>query len=102
MITLNIKYEDGSHYWTEYFNEMDRCEKWLAEEKTRPYWNEKFTVEIIEEKPKEKSEKEKAEEAAKIEAKKSRKAALKKLAGKNLSAEEIQQAVALILAELVD
>lgn len=47
MITLNITYADGKHYWTEYFNSMDECTKWLSEEETRPYWQKDFVTEII-------------------------------------------------------
>lgn len=55
MVTLTIKYSDGSMYWQMFFNTMNECNKWLNEEKTRPYWNntksgigkEIWTTEII-------------------------------------------------------
>lgn len=43
MIKLEIKYADGSLYWKEHFNSQADCDKWLAEEKTRPYWKPEFT-----------------------------------------------------------
>lgn len=45
---LEIKREDGSTHWTEYFNNNDDALIWEAEERTRPYWNESFTVLISE------------------------------------------------------
>ena len=43
MIKLEIKKEDGSLYWKEHFNNQSDCDKWLDEEKTRPYWDSGFT-----------------------------------------------------------
>lgn len=51
MITLTIKKQDGSVYWKEHFNKLDDCDKWLAEEKTRPYWDETYTHEILDKTP---------------------------------------------------
>lgn len=48
MITLSIKTGKGAIYGTEYFNDRASCDKWLALEKTRPYWKKDFTTEIIE------------------------------------------------------
>lgn len=45
---LNIYNEDGSLYWKEHFNNEKDLEKWLEEEKTRPYWNQKFKIDIQE------------------------------------------------------
>lgn len=45
---LNIYNEDGSLYWKEHFNDEKDLEKWLEEEKTRPYWNQKFKIDIQE------------------------------------------------------
>jgi hypothetical protein len=39
MIKLEIKKPDGSIYWTEHFNNQADGDKWLAEEKTRKYWD---------------------------------------------------------------
>ena len=46
MITLTILKEDGSFYWREYFNTRQEAQKWLAKEKTRPYWEKTYTDEI--------------------------------------------------------
>jgi hypothetical protein len=43
---LNIYNEDGSLYWKEHFNRQEDLDKWLEEEKTRPYWNKNFVTEI--------------------------------------------------------
>lgn len=44
---LTIKKPDGSHYWTEHFNEMVDLDRWLTEEKTRPYWDKGFIYEVV-------------------------------------------------------
>jgi hypothetical protein len=44
VVTLEIKKADGSSYWTEIFNTKAECDKWIAEEKTRTYWNPGFVV----------------------------------------------------------
>ena len=49
--TLEIKNADLSHYWTAYFNSQEECDKWLEEEKSRPYWKEDFIVEVIDTTP---------------------------------------------------
>ncbi len=46
---LDITNPDGTHYWTEFFNDKESADKWLEEEKTRPYWNVGNTYEILEE-----------------------------------------------------
>jgi hypothetical protein len=56
MITLTIKKSDGSIYWTEYFNDIDSCNAWLEEEKTRPYWDESFTSVMVQPNPPTKDE----------------------------------------------
>lgn len=38
MITLEIRRADGSHYWTERFDDLNSCSAWLVEEQSRPYW----------------------------------------------------------------
>jgi hypothetical protein len=45
---LHIYNEDGSLYWKEHFNNQEDLQKWLEEEKTRPYWNKNFKTEIQE------------------------------------------------------
>ncbi len=50
MISLTIRKQDNSIYWVERFNTIIDAEKWIAEEKTRPYWQnhnkERWTVTI--------------------------------------------------------
>ena len=46
MKTLKIFNADGSIYWTEHFNDQDSLDKWLEEEKTRPYWKEEYVCEV--------------------------------------------------------
>ena len=48
MITLTIRRQDQSTYWTEYFNDMASCNQWLKEEETRPYWDSTYSCEISE------------------------------------------------------
>lgn len=49
MITLTIKKKDGSDYWAPlYFNSQEECDKWLADEMTRSYWDADFSTEIVE------------------------------------------------------
>lgn len=49
--TLKITKANGEHYWTDYFNTIDDLNKWLDEEKTRPYWQQDFQIEIIDTTP---------------------------------------------------
>lgn len=51
MFILEIKKADGSSYWTEHFNDKESLDKWLAEEKTRPYWDKTFAETIIDMSP---------------------------------------------------
>jgi hypothetical protein len=46
MVKLTILKPDGSHYWCEHFNSRAECDKWLAQETTRPYWKVDFTYSI--------------------------------------------------------
>lgn len=46
-VKLIIKRADNSVYWTEHFNSQAECDKWLLEEKTRPYWDNSFIEEIV-------------------------------------------------------
>ena len=43
MIRLDIKNEDGSNYWSETFISQQGADNWLAEEKSRPYWDNSRT-----------------------------------------------------------
>ncbi len=47
-IKLEIKKKDNSPYWLEHFNDLESANKWIEEEKTRPYWDSEYTYEIIE------------------------------------------------------
>lgn len=47
MITLNIKRQDGSLYWSCPFPNRAAAESFLAEEGTRPYWKAEYTAEFI-------------------------------------------------------
>lgn len=51
MFKLIINHSDGSQYWQEYFNDRASCDRWLAEEKTRPYWKESFVCIIEDQSP---------------------------------------------------
>lgn len=44
IVTLVIKREDNSIYWTEHFNDQVTADKWLADEMTRPYWDKTWTA----------------------------------------------------------
>ena len=45
---LTIYREDGSVYWIENANDLSALERWLDEEKTRPYWEPTYTTAIEE------------------------------------------------------
>jgi len=46
MYKIEILKSDGSLYWKEQFNKQSEAEKWIAEEQTRPYYNQSFTYSI--------------------------------------------------------
>ncbi len=46
MIKLIISRIDSSIYWTEYFNDVNACDRWLSAEKTRPYWDSSYSMSI--------------------------------------------------------
>jgi len=62
MFKLTIFNPDLSVYWIEHFNTQAELDKWFAEEQTRPYWNRKFTHQIEDLTPPEKTSEEKAQE----------------------------------------
>lgn len=47
MFKLIINKKDGSPYWTEHFSTEEALNKWLAEDKTRKYWDPEYTTQII-------------------------------------------------------
>lgn len=47
MFKLTIKNADASVYWTQKFKTMALLNAWLDEEKTRSYWKQEFTTEIL-------------------------------------------------------
>lgn len=51
MFKLIIKKQDLSTYWQEYFNSLEELNSWLDEEKTRLYWLDSFSEEIIDLRP---------------------------------------------------
>lgn len=68
MITLTILKQDGSLYWTEYFNDMPKAQAWLAEEQSRSYWDKTYAANFIDNTPPEPTEVEKAQNEAKVAA----------------------------------
>jgi hypothetical protein len=100
MLKLEIKNADGSHYWTEHFNDLASAEKWYAEEQTRNYWKADRVAQFIDKTPPPPSKEEKDKEKAKEEDSRNRKSLLKMLAQKeDLTVAELKQAVELILRE---
>lgn len=51
MFKLIIKKQDDSIYWQEHFLSQELLQKWLDEEKTRPYWDNTYSEEIIDLRP---------------------------------------------------
>lgn len=51
MITLTITKANGDHYWTEYFNTQPACDQWLATERTRPYWDNTYICNSVDDTP---------------------------------------------------
>ena len=46
-VNLTIKKDDGAIYWKEQFNDQLSADKWIAQEKKRPYWNGAYVVETV-------------------------------------------------------
>lgn len=65
MFNLIIYKEDGSVYWSEYFDSRNELNKWLDVEKTRHYWDSKFTHQVIDNSP---TQQQKDDEQAAIDA----------------------------------
>ena len=100
MIKLEIKNADGSHYWTEHFNDLDSAKKWYSEEQTRKYWQKDRAAQFIDLTPPPLSKEEKDKKKAEEEESRNRKSLLKMLAQKeDLTVAELKQAVELILRE---
>lgn len=53
MYVVTIKNTDQSLYWKEEFYDKATGDKWLNEEKSRPYWIKDFIVEILDDSQKE-------------------------------------------------
>ncbi|MCK4609472.1 MAG: hypothetical protein KAT71_08315 [Gammaproteobacteria bacterium] len=51
MYKLEIKRQDGSTYWIEYFNTQADADSWLAKEQTRKYWSQDFSSSVVYEGP---------------------------------------------------
>ena len=47
MYKLEIKKSDDSPYFIEHFNSQEEADNWIAEEQTRPYWDNSHTHTII-------------------------------------------------------
>jgi len=47
MFELKILKPKGVVYWKQNFYSMDDLNKWLEIEKSRPYWNPNFTIDIV-------------------------------------------------------
>lgn len=47
MFTLNLIYKDGTVWHAGGFSTQESADAWVAEEKTRPYWDQATRVEII-------------------------------------------------------
>lgn len=45
---LTIKKANGDVYWVEVFNDLNKANRWLATEQTRPYWDNSYTHTIEE------------------------------------------------------
>lgn len=60
MITIKILRSDGSSYWVEHFNTSAEADAWLAQEKTRPYWDQVYTHSVTDNTPPPKSDEESA------------------------------------------
>lgn len=62
MVTLTIKKKNGDLYWTEKFQTLVEAKRWLAEEKTRFYWEKSFEVELDD-----KTKEDQSEESLRVE-----------------------------------
>ena len=51
MIVLTILNADGNVMWVQHFNDMESCDKWIAEEQTRSYWNPSNTYTVQDNRP---------------------------------------------------
>lgn len=65
MFELTIRRQDGTVYWVEHFNDLASAQKWIAEEQTRPYWNNSYTYQIVDRTPPPKTPEEIAAEETK-------------------------------------
>lgn len=100
---ITIRRADGSLYWADGFNSKAEAEKWLAVERTRPYWDESFTVEHID-RAQEYADQAAANEAARIareQARLQKKAQAKAIKDKpNKNQKDLEDLVAMLFAEV--
>lgn len=52
MFVITLIYKDGSNFIVGGFNNMNQVNEWIKEEKTRPYWDNKTQIQIIDNTPK--------------------------------------------------
>lgn len=105
MKKLEIKNPDGSIYWTEHFNNLEMAEKWIDEEKTRPYWKAEFSYSIIDEglreKTQEEIETEKSVIAERFAAKEQRKSTRKAIDwSKTMTVKQLQDVVKALVEDV--
>lgn len=46
-VTLTLIYQDGTRFIVGGFDSLEKAQAWLAEEQTRPYWQQSTTWEIV-------------------------------------------------------
>ncbi len=47
MVTIKILQKDKTVHWSQSFSDPGAAKAWLADEQTRPYWDESYDVQII-------------------------------------------------------
>ena len=45
---ITLTYENGSTWFAGGFSTIEQANKWIDEEKTRPYWKQTTTINIVE------------------------------------------------------
>lgn len=102
MVILVITKSDLSPYWTEHFNDLASCNRWLAEEQTRPYWDKTYISTITDLTPPDPTPAEVAALAAKRAATAARVAKITAAKGKgvNFTPQEVQDILKVIVEDL--